>query len=150
MLIRVWCQSSSRTRTVSARLHLLVYFIEAYGTFTDKTAASSPVFKTLAKKGVVLTNFDAITHPSQPNYVAVVSGDTQGVRSDDNSWYQNPPIDPSVETIVDLLESKSISWATYAENMPTDGFRVSASLQLEVIDSDDALVPGKGLLFEVL
>ena len=29
----------------------------------------------------------------------------------------------SISTIVDLLEAKNISWASYQESMPTDGFQ---------------------------
>lgn len=36
----------------------------------------------LAADGALLTSYFAITHPSLPNYIAMVSGDTQGIASD--------------------------------------------------------------------
>src|SRR5712691_2845401 len=44
-------------------------------------AVSQPFFAKFAKEGALLTNFLAETHPSQPNYLALVSGDTHGVIS---------------------------------------------------------------------
>ena len=36
-----------------------------------------------------------------------------------NSFYHIPE---NISTVVDLLDEKGISWATYQENMPTDAF----------------------------
>ncbi|KAH6579270.1 hypothetical protein BASA50_007814 [Batrachochytrium salamandrivorans] len=67
----------------------------------------------LRKKGKLLTNYHALTHPSQPNYLAMISGDTSGV-------FLDYPSDINRKTIVDLLEAKGISWKTYQENYPGD------------------------------
>lgn len=80
-------------------------------------ANSSSVFQTLSKQGITLTNYFALTHPSEPNYVAAVGGDFFGM-ADDNLYM----IPSNISTIVDLLEEKRISWASYQESMPTDGF----------------------------
>jgi len=69
------------------------------------------------KAGITLSNYMGITHPSQPNYIASVSGDTQGVVDDSFN-----AIDPSVKTVVDLLEAKGISWGEYQEDMPSTGY----------------------------
>ena len=82
------------------------------------TALASPVFKNLASEGILLTSYYAVTHPSEPNYVASVGGDFFGLASDDLTYIPN-----NVSTIVDLLESAGISWASYQENMPTDGYQ---------------------------
>jgi acid phosphatase len=37
----------------------------------------------LASQGILLTNFYAVTHPSEPNYCAVVAGDHFGMDNDD-------------------------------------------------------------------
>lgn len=62
-------------------------------------------------KSAYLYDFHAITHPSQPNYIALTSGDTQGIRDDDNHNINK-------ENIVDLLETKNISWKVYLEDYP--------------------------------
>ena len=59
----------------------------------------------------------AVAHPSQPNYVASVGGSTHGITSDSFSR-----IGSSVETIVDLLEAKGVSWSEYQEDSPYSGF----------------------------
>jgi len=73
--------------------------------------------KWLATQGITLTGFDAITHPSQPNYVASVGGATFDVTSDD--FYTIPA---TTKTIVDLLETAGVSWSLYQEDMPYSGF----------------------------
>jgi len=73
--------------------------------------------KWIASQGITLTNYKAITHPSQPNYVAAVGGNTHWVWED---WTFR--IDSSVKTIADLLEAAGVSWSVYQEDMPYSGF----------------------------
>ena len=49
--------------------------------------------------------------------MAVVGGDNFGM--DNDNFTQ---IAANVSTVVDLLESKCISWAEYEEGMPSSGF----------------------------
>ncbi|KAJ7302712.1 hypothetical protein DFH08DRAFT_794280, partial [Mycena albidolilacea] len=81
------------------------------------TAASTPIFEALAEQGILLTNYNAVTHPSEPNYVAAIGGEFFGMH-DDNMYH----IPSNISTVVDLLEDKGVTWATYQENMPTDEF----------------------------
>ncbi|KAJ6534358.1 phosphoesterase family-domain-containing protein [Mycena capillaripes] len=82
-----------------------------------ETAASTPIFESLAEQGILLTNYNSVTHPSEPNYVAAIGGDFFGMH-DDNMYH----IPSNISTVIDLLEDKKISWATYQENMPSDAF----------------------------
>ncbi|KAH9947845.1 phosphoesterase family-domain-containing protein [Amylocystis lapponica] len=93
-------------------------FIQIWFENTDyNTAASSPVFQSLATQGLLMTSFYAVTHPSQPNYQAVVGGDFFGTSVDDFR-----AIPSNISTVVDLLEAKNISWSSYQESMPYDGY----------------------------
>ncbi|KAG0178574.1 hypothetical protein DFQ28_006595 [Apophysomyces sp. BC1034] len=76
-------------------------------------AAKDKYLSSLASRynGVVLTNYLAITHPSQPNYIALTSGSTEGTNDDDESNIGR-------KNIVDLLESKGVSWKSYQEGYP--------------------------------
>jgi len=65
-------------------------------------------WKQLSAQGLALENFTAISHPSQPNYVSQIGGDTLGCVNDNN-------IDINATNLVDLLEAKGISWKTYQE-----------------------------------
>lgn len=71
----------------------------------------------LASLGIKLDNYQSVTHPSQPNYVAALGADTNGVLLD--SFWQ---IDEDVESMIDLLEEGGISWSIYGEDMPFSGF----------------------------
>ncbi|KAH9016787.1 phosphoesterase family-domain-containing protein [Lactarius pseudohatsudake] len=93
-------------------------FIQIWIENTDfESANSTAAFSDLAKQGIFLDQYYALTHPSEPNYMAAAGGDFWGC--DDDNLYHLPP---NVSTIVDLLEAKSISWASYQENLPSDGF----------------------------
>jgi len=72
---------------------------------------SVPYLKKLAGEGVLLTNYYAITHPSQPNYISQVYGSHLDIQ-DDNVH------DIEGKSLVDLLEAKNISWKTYQEHYP--------------------------------
>ncbi|PNY27570.1 acid phosphatase [Tolypocladium capitatum] len=80
-------------------------------------AHGDPNFQWFMDKGITLTNFFAVTHPSQPNYMAAIAGDYFGM--DDDSFDRAPL---NVSTVIDLLESGGISWAHYQEDMPYSGF----------------------------
>lgn len=84
-------------------------------------AAGDPNLAWLAKKGISLTNYCAVTHPSMPNYAASISGDYYGINHDDMV-----AIPSNVSTLVDLLEDKGISWGEYQEDMPSVGFQGKA------------------------
>jgi acid phosphatase len=72
----------------------------------------------LASQGILLTNYYATTHPSEPNYCAVVAGDNFGMDNDDFN-----ALPSNISTVVDLLDTKGISWAEYQQDMPYAGFQ---------------------------
>ncbi len=74
-------------------------------------AISKPFFSQLAKSGALFTNYHAIGHPSQPNYVAMIAGDKMGVSGD-------APYDLEGASLADLLEAKGKTWRVYAEDFP--------------------------------
>ncbi|KAJ9160791.1 Phosphoesterase [Coniochaeta hoffmannii] len=80
-------------------------------------AAGDPNLDWLAKKGIKLTNHFAVTHPSEPNYVAAIGGDYFGMNNDNFNF-----IDANVSTVLDLLDTKGISWGEYQEDQPYSGF----------------------------
>jgi hypothetical protein len=72
----------------------------------------APFLNRLAAKGTLLTSYFAITHPSLPNYIAMVSGDTQGITSDCGGCNVDAP------NLTDQLEAAGISWKAYMEDLP--------------------------------
>jgi phospholipase C len=57
-----------------------------------------------------------VTHPSLPNYLALVSGSTQGITSDCTDCIVD------ATSLADSLETAGRSWKTYAEGLPSAGF----------------------------
>ena len=79
----------------------------------------APYINELAARGALLTNFRAITYPSQPNYIALFSGSTHGV--DDND--KPDPIDaPSLGG--ELIDA-GYDFAGYSESLPSVGYNGS-------------------------
>ncbi|KAM6479817.1 phosphoesterase family-domain-containing protein [Trichoderma sp. SZMC 28011] len=80
-------------------------------------ADGDPNFTWFAKKGVKLTNYYGVTHPSEPNYMSHIAGDYFGMQNDDLH-----STDFNVSTVIDLLEDRGISWGHYQEDMPYSGY----------------------------
>ncbi|KAH9906420.1 phosphoesterase-domain-containing protein [Xylariomycetidae sp. FL2044] len=81
-------------------------------------AIGDPNLAWLAEKGITLSGYHAVTHPSQPNYIASIAGDHFGMQHDDFTQ-----IVKNVSTVIDLLQEKNISWSEYQEDMPYSGFQ---------------------------
>jgi len=77
---------------------------------------SAPTFSALARKYVRFTNYRALTHPSLPNYIAMVSGGTQGIRSNCTSCIVD------ARNLADTVEASGRTWKAYAEGLPRPGF----------------------------
>ena len=69
---------------------------------------SDPFWQLLARRGRLLTNSHGITHPSLPNYAALVAGDFFGMAHED--FYN-----VNATTIYDLLDAKNVDYGTYVE-----------------------------------
>ena len=78
-------------------------------------AVRQPFLSSLISRGVLLTNFHAVTHPSQGNYIAMISGSTHGVSHDG-------PVNLNFSHLGDLLESKGLEWRAYADQYPGNCF----------------------------
>jgi acid phosphatase len=95
----------------------IVIVIEENKSFTqviDSTAA--PYLNQLAKRGTLFTQSFGITHPSQPNYIALFTGSTQSVVN--NAC----PLELTENNLARALLSNGFSFTSYAESMPQAGF----------------------------
>ncbi|RKP06682.1 phosphoesterase family-domain-containing protein [Thamnocephalis sphaerospora] len=103
----------STTNTVPGKYFDRVMIINFENTnYADVSA--HPYWQSLAKRGRVLSNYNGVTHPSQPNYVAQLFGSTKGVWFDFDSNVKS-------QNLVDLLENKGVSWKGYMEAYPGGG-----------------------------
>lgn len=78
---------------------------------------SAPEMNAMANAYGVATHYDAVAHPSEPNYVALVGGSTFGIR-DDASFVKNAVDAPNLAT---QLGAAHLSWKGYYEDIPAPG-----------------------------
>jgi phosphatidylinositol-3-phosphatase len=75
-----------------------------------------PYFNELAKAHTLLTQHYAVAHPSLPNYLALIGGDTFGVTFDCTKCIFD------AVTLPDLIEAGGRTWKSYQEDMPSPCF----------------------------
>ena len=80
----------------------------------------SPYLSSLAAWGASFSRMYGITHPSQPNYLALFSGSTQGV-ADDSEYTLSAP------NLAGSLITAGLTFATYSEGLPSAGDTVFTS-----------------------
>ncbi|HVS78970.1 MAG TPA: alkaline phosphatase family protein [Candidatus Saccharimonadales bacterium] len=95
--------------------HVVIILEENKPSSSVVGSTDAPYINSLIGKYSFADNYDAITHPSLPNYIALTSGTTAGINSD---------CSPSsclakVTNITDELRQAGRSWKEYAESMPT-------------------------------
>ena len=100
----------------SHKSHVVVIVMEnaEYGEVIGNRAA--PYVNALARRYGLATQSYAITHPSLPNYLALVSGSTHGISSDCTGCRVHGT------NLVDELEAGGISWKAYLEDVPAPCF----------------------------
>jgi phosphatidylinositol-3-phosphatase len=96
--------------------HVLVVVFENRERDAIAGNLDAPTFAALSRRYATLTHYDAVTHPSLPNYLALVSGSTQGITSDCTDCLV------SGRSLADTLEAAGRTWKTYAEGLPAPGF----------------------------
>lgn len=62
--------------------HIVIAVEENHGYGQIVGSANAPYINQLIKTGALFTNSHGVGHPSQPNYLALFSGDIQGVKND--------------------------------------------------------------------
>ena len=98
----------------SARSHFVVLMMEnrEYNQVIG-VPQSAPYINTLARHYTLATNYYAITHPSLPNYIALVAGDPLGINSDCTACVAQGP------NVADQLQSAGLGWRAYMQDIPT-------------------------------
>jgi phosphatidylinositol-3-phosphatase len=116
------CGSSSSSRPPagparpSASSHVVVVVMENKERPSVIGSPDAPYITRLAGRYATATNSYAITHPSLPNYLALVSGSTHGIASDCTSCEASGP------NLATQLEAKGRTWKAYAEGLPSPCF----------------------------
>jgi phospholipase C len=77
---------------------------------------AAPTFNAYARRYARLTRYYGVTHPSLPNYLALVSGSTQGITNDCTDCVVD------ATSLADTVEASGRTWKTYLEGLPAPGF----------------------------
>ena len=94
-----------------ARYHHVVWiWFENHGRDAVIGSPDAPYINAVARACGLANRYDAITHPSLPNYIAATSGGTQGIVNDD-------PPSANATRAVSIFELAG-SWKSYQEAMP--------------------------------
>jgi hypothetical protein len=79
----------------------------------------APYINSLLSRAAVFTNYHALTHPSQPNYLAIFSGSFQGVR---NNTAPPPGAPYDTPNLGGSLIASGRTFAGYSEDQPEVGY----------------------------
>ncbi len=101
--------------------HVVVVILEnhAYNEILD--TGEAPFLRELAGSGAVLTQSYAITHPSQPNYLALFSGSTQQLTDDSCPHSYTGP------NLASVLADAGRTFVGSSESLPAAGFTACRS-----------------------
>jgi hypothetical protein len=96
--------------------HIVVVIEENHSYNQIVGSTDAPYMQSLIGTGALFTNAHGVTHPSQPNYLALFSGSTQGITDDS---CKNPFQGPNLAS--ELINAK-LTFTGYSEDLPKTGY----------------------------
>ena len=108
--------SFALAQTIPKYDHVVIVIMENQSTDQVIGNVNAPYINSLANSGAYFNNAHGITHPSQPNYLGLFSGSTQGVTDD------SCPVNFSSANLGSQLISSGYTFAGYSEDMPSVGY----------------------------
>jgi hypothetical protein len=94
--------------------HVFVIMLENHSQQSVIGDPNAPYITSLAQNYASADNYYGVTHPSEPNYVAMISGSNWWINND------NPANRFDHTNLVDELEAAHKTWGAYMEAMPAD------------------------------
>jgi acid phosphatase len=114
--------TASTVRSTVPRFdHVIVVVFENKERADVVGSSAAPTFNSLARRYSQLVGYHGVAHPSLPNYLALVSGSTQGIHDDCTDCVVN------AVSLADTLAEAHRTWKTYAEGLPSPGFTGAGS-----------------------
>jgi hypothetical protein len=101
---------------VPAFRHVVVIVFENKESSSVLGTSDAPTFNAMAARYAPLTSYYGVSHPSLPNYLALVGGSTFGIETDCTSCTVD------ARNLADSLQAKHKTWKLYAEGLPRPGF----------------------------
>jgi phospholipase C len=110
---------ASAAGTVHRFDHVVIVVMENknYNAIIGRPDEAPYINNTLARGGALFSNSFAVSHPSQPNYLGLFSGSTQGVTNDNC-----PKNFKNVPNLGSELIRARLSFTGYSETMPSAGY----------------------------
>lgn len=110
--------ASANSDVVPVYRHVF-YIVEENRSFSQIIGnPDAPTFNRLATQYSLATSYYGTSHPSEPNYVAMVGGSDFGI-TNDGSYVTNRVDAPSLAS---QLEAHGLSWKSYQQSLPYAGF----------------------------
>jgi acid phosphatase len=105
-----------RTTSLPNFSHIFIILLENEESSAIVGNPAAPYLNGLAAQYARVTNYYGISHPSLPNYLALIGGDTFGITSDCLDCFV------SASSVVDQIEGSGRTWKAYMESMPQPCF----------------------------
>ena len=80
---------------------------------------AAPNFNSLARKFGLASDYFGVSHPSEPNYVGLLGGNTFGIHTDDAYWTH----EVRAPSLISQLDHAGISWKAYMQGAPHPGYQ---------------------------
>jgi hypothetical protein len=106
--------------------HVVVVVLENKRRTSVIGSSDAPYLTKVAAKGANMTQSYGVTHPSQPNYLALFSGYQHGVTSD-----VCPVTFKATNNLASQLGKAGLSFTGYSESLPSAGFTGCSSGQYQ-------------------
>ena len=90
--------------------HVFVIMMENTGSDTLIGNANAPFINSAIANFGFASNYFGVTHPSQPNYIAITSGSTHGVTNDND-------VTINVPNVADQIEASGRTWKSYNQSL---------------------------------
>jgi acid phosphatase len=103
------------TPAVAVSRPVVVIFMENHERSAIEKSAGAVYLKTFEAGGTSFTHYNAVSHPSLPNYLAFASGSTKGKAGTDTITAG----EITGENIWSQAQAKGVSWGVYEESMPS-------------------------------
>jgi phosphatidylinositol-3-phosphatase len=108
--------------------HVVVVVLENHSFDTVIGNPQAPYLNVLAQQWSLATGYSGVSHPSLPNYLALIGGGTFGVSSDCTACFVAAP------SLPDRLEAAGKTWKAYMEGMPQPCYTGSSGLYAQKHD----------------
>jgi hypothetical protein len=104
--------SSDQPTQTGARSHVFVIVLENHSYRGVVGNSDAPYLNCVARNNALATRYFAVSHPSLPNYLAMIGGSTFGIASDCTTC------EAAGMSLPQQMHDAGISWRAYMQDMP--------------------------------